>query len=548
MRFLSLVLVALPLIQPVISDSLEQVCTSIKGISSCNAFLTIPDGITHKYCDVVVPQPNPCKSKIKWHQPCGKWYAPKMCEAWTCVPGTDGVTVQRPCDFSIKYKRINLCDVVRSNIGHIFNEVVDKTTAMCSCGPDAIKLLSEGLFDAVKAGDISQGVTNLVGQLVRVQKCFIDRGFKVQETKQQVRESGALSDEGGWIVFEAAEIDLQTYGELIGAIAPCFYGACNPISFFTNYINRSKKTMGDQIEKHLHSWISIFDTIITRAKNVEAAIVDLFAHLKTVPDKVEKIRLRICANGACTGPTITSFIEKISEAIATATALEEITDSITDLDRDIPKMTKTIRTIMNTVNDIPDTAYFINLIASGNFTKVTDMISAFKIATELPKLGQEIQKDVSTILKGVTTFGSRANQTLELFTDIISTNWESYPLEFTTDASGSVRAGLLEMQNLIRDEITAPLQNVTKTFKTLEQGFRILPFKQGYFYSKAGVASYQRWNDFSFKMPCSTTGQQTFSFAGFTRKVPYPKFYACDYKDVLRWPNHHIPYVKFRVT
>ena len=143
-------------------------------------------------------------------------------------------------------------------------------------------------------------------------------------------------------------------------------------------------------------------------------------------------------------------------------------------------MTKAIDAVLSTTREVPDLEYLMKLITSGNFTKVEDMISAFKITTQLPELGQ--------------------------------------------------------------------LNNVTKTFNFMNAAFRALPFKQGYFYSKAGVASYRRWNDFSFKMPCSTTGYQTFSFAGITRKVPYPKFYSCDYKDVMHWPNHHIPYIKFRVT
>lgn len=121
-------------------------------------------------------------------------------------------------------------------------------------------------------------------------------------------------------------------------------------------------------------------------------------------------------------------------------------------------------------------------------------------------------------------------------------------MEFTTDSSGDVRVGMVEIQNLIRDEINEPLQNDTNAFQAMENALSTLPFKNGYFYSKAGVASYSRWNNFALDMPCSTTGYQEYSFAGMTKKIPYPKFYACNYSGGITWPNHHIPYIKFRIA
>lgn len=63
---------------------------------------------------------------------------------------------------------------VRSGLGNLGSEVVNKTEAMCACGPEAIKLVSDGLFDAVNRGaDVSASILELVGSLIKVQKASL---------------------------------------------------------------------------------------------------------------------------------------------------------------------------------------------------------------------------------------------------------------------------------------------------------------------------------------------------------------------------------------
>ncbi|KAH7357353.1 hypothetical protein BKA66DRAFT_574514 [Pyrenochaeta sp. MPI-SDFR-AT-0127] len=541
-------LLLLAVVRPAHCQSLEQICSQIKGIYDCKATLDIPSGFTPKNCKYRSFKPNSCKTKYKYKYPCPTWRQPgRRCDGWTCVPGTDETTIEVPCELEIKYQRIDICQAVRNGLGHLGSEVMTKTEAMCACGPEAIKLVSDGLFDAVNRGaDISAGVLEFVGSLIKVQKCFIDRGFNVQETKEELRSTGALSKADGWIVFEAAEIDLSTYGELVAAVAPCIVGSCNPLSFFTNYLTRTQEVMGDQVEKILTNWSTIFSTILSSARGIEYAIKDLGQHLLGLPDKIEEIRQRVCDKDACLGPAIASFLQKISDAIATTKAVEEVEGAISDVTEDIPKMIESVNTVIEAAKITPDLEYLLQI--ARNFSQIEDILEAVQVAQKLPKLGEELQKDVSTIIEFVTTFGARANHTVTLFQDLLSSSWESVPLEFTTDSSGTVRAGMVEIQNLISEEINEPLQNVTNAFQTMENALSELPFRNGHFSSKAGVASYSRWNNFNLDMPCSTTGYQEFSFAGLQKKIPYPKFYACNYNGKITWPNHHIPYIKFRVA
>jgi hypothetical protein len=71
----------------------------------------------------------------------------------------------------IQYQRIDVCQAMRNGLGHLGSEVMTKTEAMCACGPEAIKLVSDGFFDAVNKGvDISAGTLEFVGSLIKVQK------------------------------------------------------------------------------------------------------------------------------------------------------------------------------------------------------------------------------------------------------------------------------------------------------------------------------------------------------------------------------------------
>lgn len=82
------------------------------------------------------------------------------------------------------------------------------------------------------------------------------------------------------------------------------------MSFFTNYLARTKDVMGDQVEKVLTGWANIFSSILSSAQNIEYTIKDLGQHIVGLPYKVEEIRKRICEKDTCLGPAISSFLQK----------------------------------------------------------------------------------------------------------------------------------------------------------------------------------------------------------------------------------------------
>lgn len=110
----------------------------------------------------------------------------------------------------------------------------------------------------------------------------------------------------------------------------------------------------------------------------------------------------------------------VSDAIATTKAFEEVESAISDVSQNIPKMIESINTVIEAAKVTPDLEYLVQL--ESNFSQIEDILEAVQVAQKLPKLGEELQKDVATIIDFVTTFGARSNHTVTLFQDLLSSS------------------------------------------------------------------------------------------------------------------------------
>jgi len=179
-------------------------------------------------------------------------------------------------------------------------------------GKNAWKSVEEGK-------DVSEAVSSLIRDTIELQKCIAVNGLNIQDNKAALLSTGDLSPADGWTVIQAAEIDLTSYGELVAAIALCAVGNCEPTlikNFFTNYLAKSKEVMADKPVAVLKGWIDIFSNIEAKVGKVGDAAADFIAHLKEVPDKLDKIQDKLCKDGACVDEISTTFLGKVSEAIA----------------------------------------------------------------------------------------------------------------------------------------------------------------------------------------------------------------------------------------
>lgn len=188
------------------------------------------------------------------------------------------------------------------------------------------------------------------------------------------------------------------------------------------------------------------------------------------------------------------------------------------------------------------------MIRGGQVKRIEDILASFRLTKELPALIDNIKDNTLDIFRFAKSLGSQGTNAISMLEDILSTAWETYPLEFTTDQSGNVRAGLIEIQALIHDNINEPLRNLTNAFDALTHPAAQLPNKDGNFNMKIGVASYQRWSSVSMDLPCTRQMTKHYTVSGFSGSFSYPEFYSCPYGPKhLPWPNQHIPYIKLNL-
>lgn len=448
-------------------------------------------------------------------------------------------------------------------MGNAGQQFITKTGAICNCLPKALQMYGKNLYKSVEDGkDLSAAVSSLIRDSIELQKCMADNGFHVQDNKAELLATGDLSPAGGWTVIQAAEIDLASYGELVAAIAPCAVGDCEPSlikNFFTNYLTKSRELMADRLVSIFKGWVDIFANIETKVKNVGDAAADFVAHLKEVPGRLDEIQDKVCNDGSCADEITTTFLAKVSEAITAVQAFQNVREATVTIVDTVPKLVNVSRTAIEIAEAVPDIDELILLAFSGKLRKIEDILQTIKITTEFPSLIKKLQDAVSVIAEFVTLYGSDGGQNaLALVESILSDTWQRYPTSFNTTTTtttgtptnstkGNLRAAIPEIQSLLATEIHAPLLNLTTSITALQSALDTFPVKQGKFAFAAGVASYQRWSTVSMDLPCVRQTRMPYDVAGIKGAFDYPEFYSCAYGPKrVPWPNHHVPYVKFR--
>lgn len=239
----------------------------------------------------------------------------------------------------------------------------------------------------------------------------------------------------------------------------------------------------------------------------------------------------------------------VSEALMTTQAFTDAQEGVQEVVKVVPQLVNLARSAIDIADSIPDMEEIMDLIKSGELRKIQDMFKAMKITRELPEIVRKLQDAVSPIINLKTELYGGGEKALALLQAVVSDSWESYPFEFTTDSNGNVRAGVREIQNLIRDDLEWPLRNVTSTLEALDDVFKNFPIKKGQFDFQAGMSSYARWSMVSMDLPCTRTKTAHYEVAGgYKGSYSYPAIYACPFSEKLPWPNHHIPYFKFRMA
>lgn len=211
-------------------------------------------------------------------------------------------------------------------------------------------------------------------------------------------------------------------------------------------------------------------------------------------------------------------------------------------------MVETTKMVIKTSESIPDASFFINLIKSGKLSKLEDIGQTIRLTTDLPEAVTELGGLLSPIAELATGFAPLSEKALAAVEEVIAYPWNKHAKELQADSSGSLKKRLVEIQTLFKTQLQKPLKDVNTGVSNLQVLTESSPVKPGNFQYDSGIVSYNRWTELSMDVPCMKKARSKFELSGFKTFYDSRQFYSCKFgPQQIPWPDHYIPYIKFRV-
>lgn len=320
--------------------------------------------------------------------------------------------------------------------------------------------------------------------------------------------------------------------------------------------------MSDEITSAVvEPWATELDIIWGYARASNTILSGMKDRLLATQSEVENIHTQLCQDvEQCIAPAVTDFYkkgnvlfklvgisdkEKAWETLALGGEIVKATDGAVAPVAAIERMDSLTEDTMR-VALIRDAQSLIALVISGQLTQIAQIAQILKLGMELHLIRQ--LKD--NLQSGATFISNLSEQVANLdgiLRSALEPNWQNDPA--ISNASFSIaRDSISRVQALLRNE-AEPIRKLMSHVNGALEALRNLPFSGRELIMDFKVASYQRWSEASFNVLCSHTATQHYEAAGFKASFDYPAFEVCPYgPKTLPWPNHHIPYLKFRFS
>ncbi|KAL2681408.1 hypothetical protein Neosp_009019 [[Neocosmospora] mangrovei] len=130
---------------------------------------------------------------------------------------------------------------------------------------------------------------------------------------------------------------------------------------------------------------------------------------------------------------------------------------------------------------VPNPSFFLNLIQSGSFTKVTDMLESIQIVKKLPESVQELEDNVGPVQELVSKYEPLVKTISAVVKEVTSFSWTPYTKELQADSSGKLRGLLTGLQNTIQLQLGESLDDLTTEIKNLKDALATLPIGKSKF-------------------------------------------------------------------
>ncbi|KAJ0426748.1 hypothetical protein BJY00DRAFT_270925 [Aspergillus carlsbadensis] len=531
----------------VYSEAISQICNAISGNFACSAKITLPTSAEAMYCPNKFFETDPCKTKTTYRYPCPTWRKPgRMCDGWTCVPGTRETWVDVPCGIDIKTRDVGLCDAVQSEL-QVNPDLLTKAAAMCDCIPRALALSTDGSLQATDAiSDASSATSGLLAVYAELQKCVLDKGFDIQDNRNSLMNGGDLSATDGAIFFKAAEIDLATYIKFAGAVGTCVAGCdVNAIkSFFLDYFEQSREEISSQLRGILDPWTASFGEIQAMLQTLEASVETITASAREVQSRISTLGAPACTDAAgCAESTLNQFNDQVTQTIQLQLSLLQDTITVSDAVSTISSLSTTVRNAVEAASTPLTEQEIIRIVTEGRIKKLADIIQVFKFPEDFRKLISDLRYTIPTVSQFSVILTTRAQAIIGNITDVVSDSWLQQA-DVSSDAARALRQNIATIQDAFRGQVLPAITDLQTKINAITGILSSLPFSGKPPTIDAKVASYQRWSRIVTNMPCSRWATKEYSVQGYRGSFGYPQFYSCSLEATVPWPNHHIPFVK----
>jgi hypothetical protein len=195
---------------------------------------------------------------------------------------------------------------------------------------------------------------------------------------------------------------------------------------------------------------------------------------------------------------------------------------IAQTQKDAQKATQTITDAVQLFEDVSDLGIdsVIQLIAEGKLNSIAQLAGSLKAAQQLPRVIETLQDNLVKVPELVGQVGQRGPAFVDSLQTLFTRNWIQ---DYAGDEASAekISQGLFEAQRLLSGmipqaaQLWSSIEWLSNSVGAVVDGGRVGV--------DVRVASYQRWTKGWFDMPCLTTGKVTFSVAGFSQSVKYPK-------------------------
>lgn len=483
----------------------ESVCYALgKGTKTvsdiCGRSIRVPVSGSPRMCSTDVPIVDNCADKKKYKYPCVKKNLPKMCDGWTCVPGTKMTTVKTYCGVDVNFENRGICP---SQV----NDMARRAQSTCSCISAVEDLVSSAIADKADSVDTAKAKSEAMNAFIKASNCIIDKLSDIQDNKAE--RTALINDPTNAATIKFPELNATFYQNLLSRISICVFGDCELlVSLFKDYMQKS------------------IDSI---KSGIEFAAVLYIEPLIMVSTIIEELGTSIDSLTESSRSDVIQCVQRNAKSSAITTAARNVLDSLQkvgNLEDEISTIMKTATKVRGLLRDI--SSYIDNLSQSvpnaANMAKLVDTYS-----------------DMLPMMKQILNFPSEFDKIYDAMQDAPAAVFTLRAIVQNINDNGSLLSDNLVYQKCLADSPVGRAISLLERNKNSLNNFKLrVPTVT------MGMITYNRWAYVKLQVPCTREASQCFNVAGKDECVNYPEVYACDYSKKISLLNHHIPYLNIK--